>query len=195
MKKQQLRTMQTKQKLMDAFWKLYCEKKIDKITVKDITTEAGFYRSTFYEYFADVYAVLDEIEKILLDDYAILIGQITTVRELSDAQVLAFNFYAKHGEYIAVLLGPKGDQKFYISIKEIVTNALKEYFNYDMVGSKSEIIFEIVASSVISMLNYWYKNRETMTIQEVLATGAEFLFSGIGPLAKDIFEKHKRIND
>ena len=42
-------TSQTKQNFMDAFWTLYCDKRIEKITVKDITTRAGYNRSTFYE--------------------------------------------------------------------------------------------------------------------------------------------------
>jgi len=29
-------TSQTKQNIIDAFWALYCEKRIEKITVKDI---------------------------------------------------------------------------------------------------------------------------------------------------------------
>ena len=45
----------TKQDLIDAFWCLYCEKRIEKITIKEITVKAGYNRSTFYEYFTDIY--------------------------------------------------------------------------------------------------------------------------------------------
>ena len=58
MKKQPQITAQTKQNLIEAFWSLYCEQRIEKITVKDITNKAGYNRGTFYEYFTDVYAVL-----------------------------------------------------------------------------------------------------------------------------------------
>lgn len=37
MKKQPEITKQTKQNLADAFWQIYCKKRIEKITVKDIT--------------------------------------------------------------------------------------------------------------------------------------------------------------
>ena len=52
MQKKEKMTGQTRQNLMDAFWILYCEKRIEKITVKDIVNKAGYNRSTFYEYFS-----------------------------------------------------------------------------------------------------------------------------------------------
>ena len=66
MNKQPEVTAQTKQNLIDAFWSLYCEKRIEKITVKEITQMAGYNRGTFYEYFTDVYDVLDQIELSLV---------------------------------------------------------------------------------------------------------------------------------
>ena len=57
----------TKQILTDAFWKLYREKSIDKITVREITQLAGYNRSTFYEYFCDVYDVLQQLENSLME--------------------------------------------------------------------------------------------------------------------------------
>jgi len=59
MKKREHITRQTKQNIVDAFWELYCEKRIEKITIKDITIKAGYNRSTFYEYFNDSYEVLE----------------------------------------------------------------------------------------------------------------------------------------
>ena len=47
-------TAQTKQNLIDAFWSLYTEKRIEDITVKDITHKAGYNRGTVYEYFPSV---------------------------------------------------------------------------------------------------------------------------------------------
>jgi AcrR family transcriptional regulator len=56
-------TAQTRQNLIDAFWSLYCEKRIEKITVKEITIKAGYNRGTFYEYFVDVYDVFETIRR------------------------------------------------------------------------------------------------------------------------------------
>ena len=50
MRKREEITAQTKQNIIDAFWALYCEKRIEKITVRDITNKAGYNRGTFYEF-------------------------------------------------------------------------------------------------------------------------------------------------
>lgn len=51
----------TKRALIDSFIKLLNETSLDKITVKDIVDECGVNRNTFYYYFQDIYAMLDEI--------------------------------------------------------------------------------------------------------------------------------------
>ena len=57
----------TRQAIMDAFWALYRERPIEKISVKEVCDRAGYNRSTFYEYFTDTYSVLEAIEEDLLD--------------------------------------------------------------------------------------------------------------------------------
>ncbi|URN86257.1 TetR/AcrR family transcriptional regulator [Acetobacterium wieringae] len=61
----------TRQNLIDSFWLLYCQKNIEKITVKEICEIAGYNRSTFYVYFNDVYEILEEIEEqtITVEDF------------------------------------------------------------------------------------------------------------------------------
>ena len=66
MRKQPQITAQTRENLIEAFWSLYCENRIETITVKEISNRAGYNRGTFYEYFSDVYDVLGEIEKSLI---------------------------------------------------------------------------------------------------------------------------------
>ena len=64
-------TQITRQNLIDSFWQLYCKKRIEKITVKEICDRAGYNRSTFYVYFKDAYEILDEIEEqtITVEDF------------------------------------------------------------------------------------------------------------------------------
>ena len=68
MKKQPEVTAATRKNLIDAFWTLYKEKTIDKITIAEITRLSGNNRVTFYHYFKDVYAVLEHIEDNLIKD-------------------------------------------------------------------------------------------------------------------------------
>lgn len=54
----------TKKALIDAFVKLLNQSSLDKITVKDITTECGVNRNTFYYHFKDIYGMLDEVFRL-----------------------------------------------------------------------------------------------------------------------------------
>jgi hypothetical protein len=48
--------------LLEAFWGLYCTKRLAEITVKEVAAKAGYNRSTFYERFDDVWSCLVELE-------------------------------------------------------------------------------------------------------------------------------------
>ncbi len=56
----------TKKAIMDSFLHLIEKKPLDKITVRDIVDDCGINRNTFYYYFQDIYAVLEEYCEVLV---------------------------------------------------------------------------------------------------------------------------------
>lgn len=186
MKKQPERTARTRRALVDSFWNLYCEKSIEKITVKEIVAGAGVYRSTFYEYFADVYNVLDEIKKGLVESY--LETSLRFKKEERFEVVLEdlLQFYDKNGEYVAVLLGPNGDREFYKTAKELIIATFYSRIDTTENELQRDLVFEIMSSSVISVLNYWHEHKETLELREVLMESSEFLKKGMLPYFKKL---------
>ncbi|MCB0213544.1 MAG: TetR family transcriptional regulator, partial [Anaerolineae bacterium] len=55
------RVKRTRQLLMQSFLELLAEKRIQSITIQDITARATVNRATFYAHFDDKYALLDYI--------------------------------------------------------------------------------------------------------------------------------------
>lgn len=51
----------TKRAIVESFLRLVGKKSLEKITVRDIVDDCGINRNTFYYYFQDIYAVLEEI--------------------------------------------------------------------------------------------------------------------------------------
>ena len=51
----------TKKAIVESFLHLAGKKPLDKITVRDIVDDCGINRNTFYYYFQDIYAVLEDI--------------------------------------------------------------------------------------------------------------------------------------
>ena len=66
MKKHPEITAATKEAFIDAFCILSKRKSFEKITIQELSRKAGFNRCTFYQYFADIYELLEHIENIVV---------------------------------------------------------------------------------------------------------------------------------
>jgi AcrR family transcriptional regulator len=159
MKKQPELTAQTKGNLTEAFWQIYCEKGIEKITVKEITSKAGYNRSTFYEYFTDVYDVLEQIENSLLPGPQELPPLSLVDSYTAPLPVDIFiSIYEKNRKYYSVFLGDNGDSSFQGKIKHSVKNMLKRKLVAQGIKDNYELDFtlEYMLSAMIGVLSYWF---------------------------------------
>ncbi len=184
MKKQPERTARTKQALKDAFWKLYSEKPIEKITVREITDNAGVYRSTFYEYYSDVYAVLEAIEHDVMASHRTFIHHVSEIKTIPEGMKLIMEFYTVNSKYLAILLGPDGDPAFLRRIKQEIHSELKNLFNIETGDLEIDLSIELTASYVITILTYWYEHQEEYTVSELIEVGSKFLQHGLLPVLK-----------
>lgn len=160
---------QTKQNLIDAFWSLYCEKRIEKITVREIAAKAGYNRSTFYEYFIDVYDVLDQIESSLLpnpEDMPPLLPVIGDAPLPIDSFI---KLYTGSSRYYTVLLGDNGDPAFAGKIKNGIKAKLLAQLDADEPNSiETDYALEYLLSAMIGILTYWFKNNENIPKEDLL---------------------------
>ena len=191
MKHKEMREFTTRA-IMDAFWLLYREKPMDKITVKAICEKAGCNRSTFYEYFTDSYSVLEAIEEELLDYArrkltqelpASLARSFPEIR--LDAETLApvSALYTEKGEYFSVLTGEKGDPSFQYKYKRAVKALLLEMLDdpakkFDLSAS---IVAEYTASAMIGAFNCWYPHRDEYPAEKYTLLLVNLLTSGTLP--------------
>lgn len=58
----------TREKIIDCYLDMIPKKKWDKISVKEICSKAEITRGTFYQYFDDIYNLIEEIERPMLED-------------------------------------------------------------------------------------------------------------------------------
>lgn len=59
---------QTKKRIIQTYLELMESKKWDKITVKELCTHADITRGTFYQYYSDIYEMMEQIQEGLLHD-------------------------------------------------------------------------------------------------------------------------------
>lgn len=181
MRKQPQITAQTKQNLIDAFWSLYCEQRIEKITIKEITTKAGYNRGTFYEYFTDVYAVLEAIENSLIPNLDELPPVSTPSRSFGMPLDAFFEFYKQNNQYYSVLLGDNGDPAFAGKLKNAIKPNLMNVFA-DIKGVnliELEYIMEYTLSSMIGIMSFWFNHSERLSSEALFELLSRLMEQGV----------------
>lgn len=157
--------VQTRQNFMDAFWQLYCKKNIEKITVKEVCSLAGYNRTTFYAYFQDIYEVLDEIEKniITADEFEdkvlknILLGK-------SEKEIIekVLELYHDNNEYLSVLLGEHGDPGFREKIIKRILPKLTKYL--PNLSTKEflrlKYLMEYQSAAALNTITKWHRDQD-----------------------------------
>lgn len=173
----------TRQKLTEAFWKLYQERPISKITVKEIAERCGVGRGTFYNHFQDVYAILEEIEQELSVSLNALCEQVRGQDlGLTDFNRVLYDCYSDETmrEYVRLLVLEHRDPFF----AQDYTNTLKKLLyevcvevDEEECTSKENLVLDGAISAVVNLLLNCICT--TMDIQEINELILGFMQNGI----------------
>lgn len=79
----------TRKEIRDTFVRMLNESPLNKITVKDIVNECEINRNTFYYYYADIYAIIEEIFQRELQQ---VIGEYNDTLSWEESFLVALNF-------------------------------------------------------------------------------------------------------
>ncbi|WP_144502091.1 TetR/AcrR family transcriptional regulator, partial [Bacillus thuringiensis] len=159
-------------------WDLYCQKKIEKISIKEITDNAGYYRSTFYEYFTDIYDILEQLETELILYITESIQESLQSPHNEDIIQKIAILYEDKGEYLSVLLGNNGDPNFIQKFKKTLRPALFKSFHLSENNEYTKLIFEFSISGILSSIKYWYDNKKTIPADEIVIMIRSILLNG-----------------
>lgn len=181
MKKNSEIMTKTKQDLIDAFWALYCEKRIEKVTVKEITQKAGYNRSTFYEYFIDVYDILEQIETSIIPNINEIPPIATSAGHLGMPLDIFLELYEKNEKYYSVLLGDNGDAAFATKLKNSIKPMLQETLKDHVKISEIELDFllEYTLSAMIGIMSYWFKQDKALPGEKLISLMIEIMENGV----------------
>lgn len=167
--KQAERVAKTKASLVEAFWKLYRQKPLDQISVREITDAAGVYRSTFYLYYQDAATVLTQLEDELEDRLAKLLESAPSKSSLEDIPALVALFYKKEGSYLYPLLSPDGDRAFAERVFALIRPAIEKSSELD--GQDFEMAFRFACEGSLGLIASCYKQRRKTPLDAVAEAG------------------------
>jgi len=171
MNKQPELTDQTRANLLEAFWSLYAERRIDQITVKEIAAKAGYNRGTFYEYFSDVYQCLNEIENMSLprfDELPPMPGGLAPTADFFETFV---TLYQLKFRYYDVLLGERGDPAFQRKLIDSIKSAVigTGRVPADIEALELDLMLEYVLSGMIGIMRYYFHTQPRVSHAGMMA--------------------------
>lgn len=160
--------------IYDAFFLLLKEKDLDKITVSDVIKRAGVVRSTFYNHYENIPALITAIEDKTIQDIFSLMESFhpKNDEDMCKSYFLTICNYTQTNPFLANLLrSPRGDAFFEKSITmfhRYVTKVMQD--TAPSRHSKDEVSYMIACTigSTIGVLHKW--TRENFQVPaEVIA--------------------------
>lgn len=158
MKKQPQVTEQTRANLMEAFWKLYLERPIEKITIREITDRAGYNRATFYLYYHDVYDLFEQMENGILEQVRKLVDErllLEDTLDFSNHMGFILELAQRFATYMPKLLA--SDPSFSKRLKAIIAPLLDRFIlpTRHLTSEERCIVREFYTSGVLSAITTW----------------------------------------
>ena len=146
-----------KEKIETEFWKLYEQKPIEKITVKEVCIAAGCNKTTFYYYYQDLHAVLEAIEEdcLPLEAPDMLVELLYTDDEEDKRAVITShieNMGSRFDRY-CLLLSSKGDPNFVTLVKETMARKWQERLgvDYSSLSEAAQLSVKFVIGGAVNL--------------------------------------------
>ncbi|OZG67542.1 TetR/AcrR family transcriptional regulator [Bifidobacterium eulemuris] len=177
------RPSQAREKLIRAFWRLYCTGPIDKITVREITALAGYSRATFYEYFSGVRDVLTHIEDEFFDRINAMDqspNEAPSYEQLTAHMSDILSFAEEYQEYVAVLLSDRGDPSFSRRFKDMLKPLIEANLpaQAPRYGRERDLVCEFYASALTSTIAAWLADPGGVPLERFIVFQMNYIFRG-----------------
>lgn len=182
------RVRKTRKQLRECLVTLLKKKKVQEITVRELTEMADLNRGTFYLHYKDVFDLLEKTEEELLTDFNALMNK-HTVAELNQTPAPVFNeiFTLVHdnADLIGILLGENGDLNFVNRLKQLIRDkCLREWM--EMFHPENPDYFDeflsYIVSGCVGLVHHWLAGGLLRTPEQMARMTELFITRGIHAL-------------
>ena len=185
----------TKKEFITAFWKLYAEQPIEKISIGQLCRSAGYHRNTFYNHFENIHDLLEQAIDELLSPLKDKISLIRDIRLLlqRDIWVTIFSaFFTRQSSHIEILFKRKSYDLLAEKAKDKIIAHIKEQckdsgMDFDMTA----LILEYQISAVFGVMNDWYRKNKVLSEEEIIKKIYYISSKGVFPALKEEMDKGK----
>ena len=185
------RVRKTRKQLRECLITLLKEKKVQDITVRELTDMADLNRGTFYLHYKDVFDLLEKTEAELQEDFNQLVCKHDAV-DLKQRPSVIFNeiYYLVYdnADLIEILLGENGDLNFVNRLKQLIREkCLKDWMEVFRSGNAAafDAFFSFIVSGCIGLVQYWLQTGLKETPEQMAKLTEHIITKGIGVLEID----------
>lgn len=185
MNKNIMQTGTTKQAFVDALCQLACKRPIAKVTVKEIADKAGYNRSTFYQYFQDVYDLLDYLASLAVQRIKANVIENIQAQHVGEAFVQAFTqMHHEEAKYFDILFHPDNVPFFIRCVKCELRPLLIQKFNLSESSLRTDYVLEYYLSAVIAVVGNWIAKGRNIPAEELASMIREISQASLGQSVK-----------
>lgn len=164
----------TRELIKTTFAQMYLEQGLAGLSVSRVCTAIPMARSTFYAYYTDLYAVLDEIIAELIENLYRINTRFrhTDLGAYHKGLPMAFVddtlAYIKDNQLYFRALLRNSESLFIYKWKQIISHHFREKFMQDRVDIRQiDLVLECIASSVIGSYTYWVNHLEQVPVEDL----------------------------
>ena len=185
------RVRKTRRQLRECLITLLKEKKVQDITVRELTDMADLNRGTFYLHYKDVFDLLEKTEAELQEDFNQLVCKHDAVDLKQRPSVIFNEIYSlvyDNADLIEILLGENGDLNFVNRLKQLIREkCLKDWMEVFRSGNAAafDAFFSFIVSGCIGLVQYWLQTGLKETPGQMAKLTEHIITKGIGVLEID----------
>ena len=187
------RVRRTRKQLRECLVTLLKQKKVQDITVRELTELADLNRGTFYLHYKDVFDLLEKTESELLDDF----NQLVMKHDAEDLKKHPYGIFVEiytlaydNADLVEILLGENGDLNFLNRLKQLIRDkCLHDWMEVFRAGNPAifDAYFSFIVSGCVGLVQYWLKTGMKETPQQLARLTEQVIRNGIGVLDTDPF--------
>lgn len=150
------RKTQTEARIASAFWKLYAEYPIERISIRMLTEEAVVHRSSFYHHYEDIYDLRRKMENQLVEEAAEIVSRAASADLWESVLPMIMRFYRANHPKMTVLLGPTGDPGFLPLLRGTMAPVFLSSMSIPSDDREAYYIVEFLITGVVTFMSCWY---------------------------------------
>ena len=178
------RVVRTKKAIKNAFSKLLTQKNLNDITVSDIAVLADINRKTFYNYYAGVYEIVDEIENEIVRRFDELLTDLDLTANAARPYMLLAKLTSvvnTDPEFFGYMLSMNQNVSLSTKLVEMLKAKTKAVLQQYLVieEEKLDLMLEFMITGIVAVYRRWFNSDRSQPVEQISADITVLIYGGL----------------